>query len=334
MAGSKRRLLTPEQESWLAARYAEHTNEELSRALMDEFGVALSNRQLAAWAKRNGCAKSAETRTRTRRECSRRVYSAEMRDFLREFVPGHIYGEVNDEFERRFGWRMSHTQYKNIKLSLGVVSGVPAGRFRKGHAPYNKGMTWDEMGLSPEAQAKLRKNTYRKGHAPHNAYHRLLDERMGTDGVEYVYVKPRNAKWPAQHWISKSRFVWMQQHGRDFPVGHRCVHADHDNGNYSADNLVAVPDEIYVLLTGRASTYGLDYWDRETLDLAIVHARLVRRRIEIERKRPRRCEVCGSVFVPSKERQRFGERVRTCEECRAKGLRAPARRRRVGTEDT
>lgn len=41
------------------------------------------------------------------------------------------------------------------------------GQFNKGHATWNKGMTWDEMGISPEKQARMRANLslHRKGRA-------------------------------------------------------------------------------------------------------------------------------------------------------------------------
>lgn len=330
MAGSKRRLLTPEQEAWVVEHYANETNADIVRQLADEFGVSLATIQLSAWAKRNGCRKSEDTirYTRARGADKARLFSDEMCDFLREYVPGRTYPDVNDEFERRFGWRMSLSQYKNIKTKLGIKCGVPGGRFERGHIPANKGKSWDEQGLSPEMQAKMRLNTFRKGNVPHNTYHNLLDTRTDPDGSVWIYIKPRNAKYSAQHWISYAQFVWMQHNGREFPDNCRCVHANHDKNDYRPENLMAVPNEVYGLITGNVNGAALEYWDRESLRLAILHAKLIMTRIEKERTRPRRCAVCGKVFRPTGKRLKWGERVRTCDACAKQGKRAPSRRRR------
>lgn len=338
MAGSKPKLLTYEQAKIVGERYPHMTNAELSEWIRRELGVSLTAKQLAMWGKRYGYRKTSEVISKTRSKNGHHVYTDEMKQFLREYVPGRLYDEVNDEFEHRFGWRMSRSQYKNIKIKLGVRAGVPGGRFVKGQVPPNKGKTWDEIGYSPELQAKLRKNTYHRGHVPANRYHKILDMRTDPDGITYIYVKPRNAKYQIRNWIPYSRFVWMQHNGRDFPDDCRCVHANHDASDFSPENLVAVPNEIYGIITGKAKSHALDYWDRESLELAMLHARLMRKRTEIERKRPRKCVVCGKTFVPSGKRQRYGERVQTCDECRAKNLRAPIKKRNevnsVGIEDS
>lgn len=336
MAGSKRRLFTPEQEAWVAEHYANETNADIVRQLADEFGVSLAITQLSAWAKRNGCRKSEETirYTRARGADKARLFSDEMCDFLREYIPGRLRDEVNDEFERRFGWRLSKTQYKSIKTRLGVRAGVFGGRFEKGHVPANKGKKWDEY-MPKESQEKVRAagNLFKKGQRSQNAYHELLDTRIDqNDGSVYIYVKPRHAKYSAQHWISYAQFVWMQHNGREFPEDCRCVHANHDKNDYRPENLMVVPNEVYGLITGNVNGAALEYWDRESLKLAILHAKLIMTRVEKERTRPRRCTVCGTVFVPTGKRAKWGERVHTCEACAKQGKRAPSKRRRTAIE--
>ena len=57
------------------------------------------------------------------------------------------------------------------------------GQFNKGHATWNKGMTWDEMGISPEKQARMRANLslHRKGRAI-GGWNRKAIVAMDDDG--------------------------------------------------------------------------------------------------------------------------------------------------------
>lgn len=328
MAG-RPRLLTQEQQAWVAERYADTTNAELVNQIEDEFGVTLTTTQLSAWAKRNELKKGAEALARTRvagreKTCK---YTDEMRDFMRMFVPGHVYPETAAEFERRFGWRISKTQYKNLVHKLGVRSGVRGyGCYKPGHEPANKGKTWDDF-MSPEAQQRIREsgNLFKKGQKSANAYHELLDVRHDKDGW-WIYVKPRNAKYQARNWIPLSQYVWMQHNGREFPADCRCVHCDHDPNNNSPENLMAVPESVYGIITGNRYKAAMEYWDRESLKVAIIHAKLVHTVLEKKRRRKRRCSVCGKLFVPDEKRLHWGERVRTCSECTAQGRTRKKRR--------
>lgn len=320
----RRRLLTPEQEAWAKERYPHAINAELVKALHDEYGVTITTEQITAWAKRNGLRKTAEAVSMTRSKLyPRRVYSDEMYDFIREYVPGRVYPEVADEFERRFGWRIEKSQYKNLCMKLGVRSGVhDYGCFKRGHVPANKGKRWDDY-MSPEAQERVRSagNLFKRGQRSTNAYHKLLDMRTDPDGHTYIYVRPRGAKYSAQMWLSYGQFVWMQANGREFPEDCRCVHANRDKADFTPENLVAVPNDIYGLVTGKVGR-GLDWWDRESLEVAMTFARVKTARYRMERDVPRECAVCGRTFVPEGKWRRYGERVRTCRECLEMGRKA------------
>lgn len=334
MPGGSRRLLTPEQDAWVAERYPDATNAELVKMVEDEFGVSLTKQQISNFGTKRGLRKTEEAMRRTRSACARHVYTDEMREFMREYVPGHVYPQTADEFERRFGWRIGRRQYKNLCHQLGVRSGVhDYGRFRPGQEPPNKGKKWDEF-LSPETQRRIRESggMFEKGHKPASAYHELLDTTVNHDGMTLIYVRPRNAKNSTRLWIPYSHFVWMQHHGRDFPEGCRCVHCDHDKTNDNIENLMAVPNDVYGFVTNNKHGRALEYWDRQSLKVAIVHAKMEMTANDLARRRPRKCEVCGTTFVPEGSRRRYGERVRVCEACAAQGKRAPARRRKKGKE--
>ena len=213
----------------------------------------------------------------------RRAYSDEELAFFADYTPGHGWREMADEFERRFGRRLTRSQIRNTRAKLGVHVGMNPGGFKPGHVPASKGKTWDEY-MSPEGQRRIRegRGLFRKGecNAATEARRRhLLDTYEDpTNGTLLVYVAPRGETVPARRWISYARLVWMQHNGRDWPEGRRCVHADHDPRNFAPENLVAVPNDLYGMVVGGFVKGTLDYHDRESLELAVAHARLIRAR--------------------------------------------------------
>lgn len=60
--------------------------------------------------------------------------------------------------------------------------------------------------------------------------------------------------------------------------------ADHDNRNFAPENIVPVPDELAIIIQGNAHGRALPYHDRESLEVAISHARLIRARRAAERR--------------------------------------------------
>lgn len=311
---------TPEQNAWLREHYPVMTNRELAAAFITEFGEDVTVSSMNSWGSNHHVTKEKEVALRAKTE-SNTKYTPEMLDFLREIIPGRSYRQVSDLFCERFGFTLTRAAVCGIRTKLGVKSGVNPGRYRKGHAPANKGKTWDEQGISADARKRMAKCHFRKGQDPHNAYHELLDERTDPDGMVYIYVRPRNAKWSARHWISKERFMWMQHNGRDFPEGHKCVHANRDRTDFSPDNLVAVPNDVYGIITSGCHGRAIDYYDRETLELAITHARLLMACNRVEAA-PHRCGCCGETFKP------YFKTQKTCRSCLDKGLHAPRKRRK------
>lgn len=303
------RIYTDEQHAWIRDNYPGMTNRELADAFNERFGTdGATPRKMTSYARNHGLRKTEETfRRRNRR------YTDEQREWLRGFIPGHSWREISEAYEERFGRRLTKGTIANLKTTLRVRSGTVGGRFNKGRVPSNKGKRWDEF-MSPEGQERCRSSQFRRGNVPHNAFHRLLDEKVDGYG-SWVYVRPRNRRYPADDWIGEQRFVWMQANGRDWPDGCMAVFADHDRTNMDPDNIVPVPRDLYGIVTTGAHGRALPYHDRESLEVAVTHARVMRERTRLE-MRPRRCGVCGREFEPRYPRQR------TCRTCLDKGLRS------------
>lgn len=276
------------QRDWLVAHYPTMTNRELADAAHEMWGVEISTKQLANFAKRTGLHKTRETYNRAI-SLSLGGMTSEQQDFMRAFAPHHSWREISAEYERRWGRALKKSDVFNMMHHLGLRSEIPnRGQFVSGHTPWTKGKSWDDY-MSPEGMRRIREggNLFRKGEC--NAYsesrrRRLLDTYRTPRGDDLrIYVDPRNARTPSQRWISYARFVWMRANGRDWPEGCHAVFADHDRDNFDPDNIVPVPLELVPYVCSGGHGNALPYHDRESLELSMAHARLVAARAKAEK---------------------------------------------------
>lgn len=276
-----------DEAEWLVAHYPSMTNDELAAAFAEMFGAELSRKQLLNFSARHGLNKTDEVRRRAIR-LSRGGMSAEQEEFMRSYAPWHSWRDTSVEFERRFGRALKKSDVHNMKKKLGLRSQIPnPGEYRKGQAPWNRGKSWDEQGLSESAKARMRAAQWRPGECnAHNEGKRrhLLDMHHDSRCGWRIYVNPRDAKNTADRWISYGRFVWMQANGREVPEDCYVIHADRDGENFDPDNLVLIPLELYPIVVAGNHGHALPYHDRATLELAIDHARLTHARVKLEKR--------------------------------------------------
>ena len=299
---------TPAEEAWLREVYPHHFNDEIAAMHAERFpdrprrsAKAINSRaKVYKLHKAEGFDRAARAK-----EARRTMWPPERVEWLRSYAPGHDIYEIIDEFERLYGIRMTKCSMKNAKHRYGARSGTDVGQFQKGGVPANKGKTWDEMGVSERARANMRRTQFKRGGVPHNgAAIPLGTERVDPDG--YVYVKTSMlSSEPCRNdcWTLKHRVVYEREVG-PIPDGHMVVFADHDNRNFSPDNLVLVPRELWAVIKKR----GVEYWDAESLNTAMLIAKVDRARYAAQ-CRPRACKRCGNEFAP-----RFANQ-RTCDAC-------------------
>lgn len=291
------RRKTPEEAAWLAERYPTTPNAELLDAFRAEFGWAPSTASLVSWASDAGIGKA--------RRAVRWSGHPEYGEFLRSAIPGRTEREIADAFEREFGIRLTRAQVKNAKARLGARSGTHGGRFEPGHAPANKGRTWDEMGIPEESRERMRATQFKPRQIPHNARDLPIgSERLDRNG--YIEVKVReHSPVPCSNkcWVMKHRLVWEEANGRRLKPGEVVLFCDGDRTNLDPENLVAVTQAENIGL----HRIGRPYADRETLMDAL---KIVRLQSEIAKAemRPRRCRACGEEFAPRFKRQRRCDR--------------------------
>lgn len=277
------RRYTEEQRAWLGARWRSTANRKLADAFEEAFGIAVTPTTMANYGKNRGWRKDPGVWRRALRH-----YTDEEDAFLRGCIPGRSEREIADTFEARFGRRLTRGQVKNAKTRLCARSGTHGGRFEPGNVPRNKGVPWDEQGLSAEARAASLRTCFKPGNVPANAYHGLLDEKADARGA-WVYVRPRNRRFSADDWVSKQRFVWMRANGRDWPDGCRAVFADRNPGNLDPANIVPVPGDIYPIVTG-AVRGQVGYCNRKTLETAIASAKVTQARARLAAGKGRKDE--------------------------------------------
>lgn len=214
--------------------------------------------------------------------------SADMERLCRELP----WCGVRDEMRRLWGVELSKSQVKNFKSKRGIANGLVGGRFNRGNVPWNKGRTWDELGIPPESRERSRATCFKPRHEPSGAAADRLrpvgSETLRSDGFVWVKVHDEAvsvaeygkdaAKVRMRRWRQRSHIAYEAAHGA-IPEGCDIVHADGNPTNDEPDNLVAVP----MRLKATIAKYGGPYADRETLETAMLMAEVVQAARRAER---------------------------------------------------
>lgn len=178
--------------------------------------------------------------------------------FMRDFIPGHTYKEIQEAFIKKFNWDITVGQIKGYMANHKINSGTK-GHFSKGHVPANKGKK-----MSPEIYEKVKHTMFQKGHAPQN--HRPVgSERVSRDG--YIEIKVAEPdKWKLKH-----RVLWEESRGK-IPKGSILIFVDGNKQNVVLDNLRLIERGTHAVMNHE----GLCNYEEEFKDTAIAIAALKR----------------------------------------------------------
>ena len=237
------------------------------------------------------------------------IWTAEMDDFMRGFVPGHQEREIAAAFAERFGVELSRAQLRNRKSRLGLKSGTHGGRFETGRVPHTTGRRAGEW-ASADGRARMARTQFKPGNVPANARRTPVgSERVTKDG----YVQVKVAERPRLHggrpsndnWVMKHVLEWERANGRPVPKGCCVLFADRDKRNFDPANLVlATRGQMGVI-----NKMGLRYSDARTLRACLSIADLKMAQTRAVLREPRACRDCGAEFKPRYDRQA------RCEAC-------------------
>lgn len=195
-------------------------------------------------------------------------YTAEERQFMTEYVPGHSYREIQKAFTEKFGWEISLGQVNSYIGNHHLNTGR-TGRFQKGQEPPNKG----KKGV---CAAGCEKTWFKKGHIPAN-YRPVGSERVNKDGYIEVKVADPN-KWRLKH-----RVVWEAVNGK-ISKGYIIIFRDNDKTNTDINNLMLIKQGTHAVLNHT----GLCEYSGEFKETAVRIAELKTVSNEAKRRKARR----------------------------------------------
>lgn len=170
-------------------------------------------------------------------------YTDKEREFLKSYIPGHTYLEIQEAFTKRFGWDITISQVKGYMGRHGIKSGTK-GRFQRGHIPVNKG----KKGVYYHG---CEKTWFQKGNIPKN-HREVGSERINVDGYTEVKVEEPN-KWRLKHLA-----IWEKENG-PVPKGYCVIFLDGNKRNTELNNLMMIPRKNLV----RMNQNGLFSDDRD-----------------------------------------------------------------------
>ena len=150
-------------------------------------------------------------------------------EFMKDYIPGHVWDETVKAFYEKFGVTLTRSQIKNFCNRFNVRSGITnAGCFKKGSIPHNKGKK-----MSAETYWKVKGTMFKKGNIPKN-HREVGSERVNVDGYVEIKVAEPNK------WVLKQRWLYEQHHNVKLTKSDVIIFLDGNRLNLNIDNLFLI----------------------------------------------------------------------------------------------
>lgn len=222
-----------EVQRFIADHSEEYSRKELSEELKARFNFEKTPEALHSWCK----ARKLKSKPRSGRQCPElSKYPADMHAFIREIAYGRGYKEIAQMVNERFGdgtitVKQTRGYLKNHKIKTGRTS-----CFTKGHIPWTKGKTIEEILRDPEKIRRFYENQYKKGNVPHNALP-LGTIIKNADGYLIRKKQMEGSQW--ERWEMLHRAVW-EKHNGPIPEGMMVTFKDGNTENCDIGNLILI----------------------------------------------------------------------------------------------
>ena len=152
-------------------------------------------------------------------------------DYVRQIAWHRTNEEIQTMLNEKFGTDYTYKQVKAMKNNHKIQSGL-TGQFEKGHKPWTKGKSIEEICYKPESYARWDSHHWYKGHRPHNAV------PVGTEtGDKYGYIKVKVAEPNVGDF--KHRILYEKAYG-PIPKGMLVALIDGDKTNLSPENMMLI----------------------------------------------------------------------------------------------
>ena len=144
-------------------------------------------------------------------------------------IAGKLERSVSSVYTRawQLGLRCPKSRLVEAGKKVAAYPSAIANRFRKGHAPANKGRK-----MSSDTYLRVARTMFRKGHMPTN-HREVGSERINIYGYIEVKVAEPNV------WRQKHRLVWEQEHG-PIPEGYNIQFRNGDRQDLRICNLYLI----------------------------------------------------------------------------------------------
>lgn len=198
------------------------TTKALVKLVNAEFGIDFTESKMKSYKTNHGL--KSGTMCGIPEGTPTKLYSAEVREFIRNNYVGVGHQGMADLLNEKFGTNYTKGQMKAIYARFKLNSGR-TGRFRKGNAPVNKG----KKGYSYPGMVATQ---FKKGQIPRNWWP-VGTERLRADGYVWKKVAEPN-KWREKHVL-----IWEAKNGKR-PAKHVVIFGDSDQLNFDINNLILI----------------------------------------------------------------------------------------------
>lgn len=222
-----------EVKAYIYDHHSEYSARELSQELKKRFGFERTPKTIRAYCKNHNL-RFKPKKGRIMPELSK--YPVEMHAYIRDIAYGRSYKDIASMINRRFGdgtitVKQTRGYLKNHKIKTGRT-----GCFTKGHVPWTKGKTIEEILKDPEKIRRFYENQYKKGNVPHNALP-LGTIIKNSDGYLIRKKQMEGSQW--ERWEMLHRAVW-EEHNGPIPEGMMVAFKDGNTENCDIGNLILI----------------------------------------------------------------------------------------------